>query len=75
MPLSNAVLVAKTLPPEEAEYQITDVPVTERSDNVALTALQNACEAVPVGAAGVVLMVTVTASLEVDSQPFTVCEA
>jgi len=68
----SAVLVLKTLPPVLVEYHWIVVPVAVRFATVPL--LQKLCEALPVGAAGA-LMVAVTAKRVADSQPLTVCEA
>jgi len=59
------VLVLKALPPVLVEYHLIVEPVATKVATVPL--LQNACEAVPVGAAGA-LMVAVTASRVADSQ-------
>ena len=68
----SAVLVLKTLPPVLVESHWIVVPVAVRFATVPL--LQKLCEALPVGAAGA-LMVAVTAKRVADSQPLTVCEA
>ena len=72
VPFVSAVLVLKMLPPELVEYHLMLVPVAVRLATVPL--LQKLCEALPVGAVGV-LMVAVTARRVADSQPLTVCEA
>ena len=72
VPFASAVLVLKTLPPELVEYHLMLVPVAVKFATVPL--LQKLCEALPVGAVGV-LMVAVTAWRVADSQPLTVCEA
>jgi hypothetical protein len=48
------------------------VPVAVKLATVAACALQKVCEAEPVGAAGVGVMVIVTSSLAVLSHPLTV---
>ena len=68
----SAVLVLKTLPPVLVEYHWMEVPVAVKFATVPL--LQKLCEALPVGAAGA-LIVAVTAKRVADSQPLTVCEA
>jgi hypothetical protein len=65
VPLTKAVLVLNALPPVLVEYHWMPVPVALRLATVPL--LQNACEAVPVGAAGT-LIVAVTARRVADSQ-------
>ena len=70
--MTKAVVPATTLPPDDALYQIMLLPVTEISDTFGLAALQNDCAADPVGAAGVVFTVIVTARRDVDSQPLVV---
>jgi len=72
VPLTKAVLVLNALPPVLVEYHWIPVPVALRLATVPL--LQNACEAVPVGAAGT-LMVAETAKRVADSQLLRVCEA
>jgi hypothetical protein len=72
VPVTRAVLVFKALPPVLVEYHWMPVPMALRLATVPL--LQNACEAVPVGAAGT-LIVAVTARRAADSQLLTVCEA
>jgi cytochrome c oxidase assembly protein Cox11 len=64
--------VLKTLPPVLVAYHWIVVPVAVKFATVPL--LQKLCEALPVGAAGA-LMVAVTAKRVADSQPLTVCEA
>ena len=68
----SAVLVLKTLPPVLVAYHWIVVPVAVKFATVPL--LQKLCEALPVGAAGA-LIVAVTAKRVADSQPLTVCEA
>ena len=65
VPLTKAVLVLNTLPPVLAEYHLIVEPVATKPATVPL--LQNVCEAVPVGAAGT-LIVAVTARRVADSQ-------
>ena len=72
MPFVSAVLVLKTPPPVLVAYHLMLVPVAVRLATVPL--LQKVCAALPVGAAGA-LMVAVTARRVADSQPLTVCEA
>ena len=72
MPFVSAVLVLKTLPPVLVAYHWIALPVAVKFATVPL--LQKLCEALPVGAVGV-LMVAVTARRVADSQPLTVCEA
>jgi hypothetical protein len=72
VPLTKAVLVPNALPPVLVEYHLIVEPVATKLATVPL--LQNACEAVPVGAAGT-LIVAVTARRVADSQLLTVCEA
>ena len=72
MPFVSGVLVLKTLPPVLVAYHWIVVPVAVKFATVPL--LQKLCEALPVGAAGA-LMVAVTAKRVADSQPLTVCEA
>ena len=72
MPVVSAVLVLKTLPPVLVAYHWIVVPVAVKFATVPL--LQKLCEALPVGAAGA-LMVAVTAKRVADSQPLTVCDA
>ena len=66
VPLTKAVLVLNALPPVLVEYHLIVEPVATKLATVPL--LQNAWAAVPVGAAGA-LMVAVTARRAVDSQP------
>ena len=61
----SAVVPDSAVPPVGEAYHWMPVPVAVRFATVPL--LQNACEAVPVGAAGA-LMVAVTASRVADSQ-------
>ena len=72
VPVTRAVLVFNAVPPVLVEYHWMPVPMALRLATVPL--LQNACEAVPVGAAGT-LIVAVTARRGADSQLLTVCEA
>jgi hypothetical protein len=72
VPFVSAVLVLKTLPPVLVAYHWIALPVAVKFATVPL--LQKLCEALPVGAVGV-LMVAVTARRVADSQPLTVCEA
>ena len=72
MPFVSVVLVLKTLPPVLVAYHCTVVPVAVKFATVPL--LQKLCEALPVGAAGA-LIVAVTAKRVADSHPLTVCEA
>ena len=72
VPFVSVVLVLKTLPLVLVAYHWIVVPVAVRFATVPL--LQKLCEALPVGAAGA-LMVAVTAKRVADSQPLTVCEA
>ena len=72
VPFVSAVLVLNTLPPVLVAYHFILVPVAVRLATVPL--LQKLCEALPVGAAGA-LMVAVTAKRVADSQPLTVCDA
>ena len=72
VPLARAVVPGIELPPEEPAYQVIVEPVTLISARVGLVPLQKVCVAKPVGVAGVVLTVAVTANLVGDSQPFTV---
>jgi hypothetical protein len=65
VPLTRTVLVFNALPPVFVEYHWMPVPVAARLATVPL--LQNAWVAVPVGAAGAV-MVAVTAKRVADSQ-------
>ena len=65
VPLTKAVLVLNALPPVLVEYHCIPVPVAVKFATVPL--LQNVCEAVPVGAAGTVI-VAVTAKRVADSQ-------
>ena len=58
-----------TLPPVAASYQAMFEPVTVKSETKGFVPLQKIWVAMPVGAAGVVLTVAVTASLEEDSHP------
>ena len=69
------LVLFNALPPLEAEYHLTEVPVAVRSATVWLAAEQNDWEVDPVGAPGVVLTVTVTSNRVVLSQPVTVCDA
>jgi hypothetical protein len=66
------MLALNALPPVLVEYHWMPVPVAVRLATVPL--LQNVWAAVPVGAAGA-LMVAVTARRAVDSHPLRVCEA
>jgi hypothetical protein len=66
------VLVLSAVPPVLAAYHWIALPVAVRLATVPL--LQKLCEALPVGAAGT-LIVTVTAKRVADSQPLIVCEA
>ena len=66
MPLTRAVLVFNALPPVLVEYHCIPVPVAVRFATVPL--LQKVWAAVPVGAAGT-LIVAVTARRMADSQP------
>ena len=68
----RAVLVLSAVPPVLAAYQWIEVPVAVRLATVPL--LQKLCAALPVGAAGA-LMMAVTARRVADSHPLTVCEA
>jgi cytochrome c oxidase assembly protein Cox11 len=72
VPFVSGVLVLKTLPPVLVAYHWIVVPVAVKFATVPL--LQKLCEALPVGAAGA-LMVAVTAKRVADSQPLTVCDA
>jgi hypothetical protein len=72
VPFTSAVLVFNALPPVLAEYHLIVEPVATKLATVPL--LQNVCEAVPVGAAGT-LIVAVTARRVADSQLLTVCVA
>ena len=72
VPFVSAELELKTLPPVLVVYHWIVVPVAVRLATVPL--LQKLWEALPVGAAGV-LIVAVTARRVADSQPLTVCEA
>ena len=72
VPFVSAVLVLKAVPPVLAAYHWMAVPVAVRLATVPL--LQKVCAAVPVGAAGA-LIVAVTARRVADSQPLTVWEA
>jgi hypothetical protein len=65
VPLTRAVLVPNALPPVLVEYHLIVEPVATKPATVPL--LQNVCEAVPVGAAGT-LIVAVTARRVADSQ-------
>ena len=65
VPLTRAVLVPNALPPVLVEYHLIVEPVATKLATVPL--LQNVCEAVPVGAAGTVI-VAVTAKRVADSQ-------
>ncbi len=64
---------ANRFPFVAASYHFITVPVALRLPTVA--ASQNACAAVPVGAAGLAVMVTVTANRVALSQPLIVWEA
>jgi len=66
VPLTRAVLVFNALPPVLVEYHCIPVPVAVRFATVPL--LQKVWAAVPVGAAGT-LIVAVTARRMADSQP------
>ena len=68
----SAVLVLSAVPPVLVAYHWIAVPVAVKFATVPL--LQKLCAALPVGAAGA-LMVAVTARRVADSQPPTVCEA
>jgi hypothetical protein len=70
--VESEVLVLSAVPPVLAAYHWMEVPVAVKFATVPL--LQKLCEALPVGAAGA-LMVAVTAKRVADSQPLTVCEA
>ncbi len=70
--VESEVLVLSAVPPVLAAYHCTVVPVAVKFATVPL--LQKLCEALPVGAAGA-LIVAVTAKRVADSQPLTVCEA
>ena len=61
-----------TVAPPEVVYHITELPVADKLDTSGLAPLQNDCDALPVGADGVVFTVAVTSNLEDDSQPFSV---
>jgi hypothetical protein len=65
-------VVASGAPPLAATYQSILDPVAIKLATVAACEMQKVCEAEPVGAAGVVFMVTVTSNLAVLSQPLTV---
>ena len=69
MPFVSAVLVLSAVPPVLAAYHWIALPVAVKFATVPL--LQKLCEALPVGAAGE-LMVAVTAKRVADSQPLTV---
>ena len=73
--MASAVEVDSGLPPLEAAYHWIEVPVAAKLATVGLLAEQNDCDALPVGADGVVFTVAVTSSRDVLSQPLTVCEA
>ena len=60
MPFTNAVAPATVLPATAALYQMMLLPVTEIFETLGLLALQNDCEAPPVGADGLAFTVTVT---------------
>ena len=63
----KAVVVARALPPLEAEYHWSAVPVADKFAIVGLLIVQKLCEAVPVGARGL-LIVTATAKRVALSQ-------
>ena len=65
--VAKAVVVAKAEPPEEALYHCITVPVADKFAIVGLLIVQKLCAAVPVGAAGL-LIVTVTAKRVALSQ-------
>jgi hypothetical protein len=69
--LTSVVPEDRAVPPDAAEYHCIEVPVAVRFETVGAAAEQNDWVAVPVGAAGL-LRVTVTASLELLSQPASV---
>ena len=75
MPFTSAVDVGNGLPPLEAAYHLMAVPLGARLATVGLSPEQKDCAALPVGAPGVALMVTVTSSRALLSQPETVWEA
>ena len=72
MAVANAVEVTNAVPPLDAAYHSMPVPVAVKLATVGDVPEQKDCVAEPVGAAGVVLIVTATANLEVPSQPLTV---
>ena len=61
-----------TVAPPDVVYHIIELPVADKLDTCGLVPLQNVCEALPVGAEGVVFTVAVTSNLALDSQPFSV---
>ena len=67
-------MVARGVPPLAAAYHCMAVPVAVKLATVGLLMAQNVCDAVPVGAAGL-LTVAVTSNLAVPSQPEIVWEA
>ena len=75
MPSVNAVAPASAVPPLDAAYHFIVLPVADRFATVGLLLAQNVCDALPVGAPGVVFTVTVTSNLAALSQPEIVCEA
>jgi sorbitol-specific phosphotransferase system component IIBC len=63
------------VPPLAAAYHWIELPVACRFATVGLLLAQKDCDALPVGAAGVLFTVAVTSNREVLSHPETVCEA
>ena len=72
--MTNEVDVDNGLPPLEAAYHWIEAPVATKLATVGLLAEQKVCDALPVGADGVVLTVAVTSSRDVLSQLLTICE-
>ena len=68
MPLVNASVEANNVPPLDASYHFTFVPLTDRLATVGADALQNTCVADALGASGVVFTVTATTVLVALSQ-------
>ena len=75
MPLASAVDPDSGLPPLGAAYHWINVPVAVKFATVGLLPEQKVCDALPLGADGVVFTVAVTSNRVVLSQPDTVSEA
>jgi hypothetical protein len=73
--LISAVPEPSGVPPLAAAYHWIELPVAAKLATVGLLPEQNDCEALPVGAAGVLFTVAVTSRREALSHPETVCEA